>query len=111
MWSAFWPLDSAAPAPDYPCVVVPHPHTTHHMYRALRVSLVVPALFVVAASTAFAQRGGRGGGGGGNQPDPFPTVIPPDDARVTALKAEAVRLVDSRSEEHTSELQSPYVIS
>src|ERR1051325_2631497 len=67
------------------------------MYRALRVSLVVPVLFVVAASTAFAQRGCRGGGGGCNQPDPFPTVIPPDDARVTALKAEAVHLVDSLS--------------
>ena len=42
---------------------------------------------------ASAQRGGRGGA----PADSFPTNIPPDDARITALKQEAIRMVDSMS--------------
>ena len=54
------------------------------------------ALVLAAAPLAAQGRGGRGGGGG-NAPDPFPTTIPADDARITALKQEAIRMVDSMS--------------
>jgi aminobenzoyl-glutamate utilization protein B len=64
------------------------------MSRSLRVSALAVSLILIASSQSFAQRGGRGGP---PQADPFPTVIPPDDARITALKTEATRLVDSLS--------------
>jgi aminobenzoyl-glutamate utilization protein B len=51
--------------------------------------LVLAVLFVVSAAPLHAQ--GRGGGAGA---DPFPTVIPPDDARIKALKEEAIKAVD-----------------
>src|SRR3954468_10957317 len=59
------------------------------------------ALMLFASSPLLAQRGGGGGGGfggrGGNAPDPFPVNLPADDERVTRLKTEAARLVDSMS--------------
>src|SRR5207237_9803588 len=70
------------------------PRSETQMSRVLRTTLCL--LFLVSTS-ALAQRGGRGGGGGAPQADPFPTVLPPDDARMTALKTEAARLVDSLS--------------
>ncbi|MEX2285383.1 MAG: M20/M25/M40 family metallo-hydrolase [Gemmatimonadota bacterium] len=61
--------------------------------------LIRPFSFVVAltliSTPLLAQRGG--GRGGQAQPDPFPTTIPADDARITALKREAIRMVDSMS--------------
>ena len=74
--------------------LVPLPRDLH-MFRALRLAL---GLVLLASTPALAQRGGGGGRAGGPPaPDPFPTVIPADDARMIALKAEAVRLVDSLS--------------
>jgi len=65
------------------------------MSRALRAGVFISGLFLIASSPALAQRGG--GRGAAPQADPFPTVLPPDDARMTALKTEAARLVDSLS--------------
>src|SRR5204863_2938168 len=85
------PLLPRNPAPR----IHPHPLSETHMSRVLRTAL---CLLLVLSTPVFAQRGGGGGGrGGAPQPDPFPTVLPPDDARMTALKTEAVRLVDSLS--------------
>jgi aminobenzoyl-glutamate utilization protein B len=52
-------------------------------------------LLTMIASPLFAQRGGGRGFGGG--PDPFPVTLPADDERITRLKSEAGRLVDSMS--------------
>lgn len=60
------------------------------MLRTLRTTF---ALILILSTAALAQRGGRGA----PQPDPFPVVLPADDARMIALKAEATRLVDSMS--------------
>jgi aminobenzoyl-glutamate utilization protein B len=60
--------------------------------RSLR-AFVIAATLVLVTTPVLAQRG-RGGGEG---VDPFPTNIPPDDARITALKQEAIRMVDSMS--------------
>src|SRR3954470_23540670 len=61
------------------------------MSRVFRIS----ALILLASSPLLAQRGGGRGGNAG--PDPFPVTLPADDERVTRLKGEAVRLVDSLS--------------
>jgi aminobenzoyl-glutamate utilization protein B len=66
------------------------------MSRTLRAGFALFGLFLLAASPLSAQRGG-GRGAAATQPDPFPTVLPPDDARMTALKTEATRIVDSLS--------------
>ena len=63
------------------------------MPRVFRVA----ALLLLASSPLFAQRGGGGGRGGAGGPDPFPVTLPADDERITRLKNEAVRLVDSMS--------------
>jgi aminobenzoyl-glutamate utilization protein B len=65
------------------------------MSRVLRAA----ALLLVVSSPLLAQRGGGGGGGrgGAGGQDPFPVTLPADDERVTRLKNEAVRLVDSMS--------------
>jgi aminobenzoyl-glutamate utilization protein B len=65
------------------------------MPRALRAGAFALGLILLASTPALAQRGG--GRGGPPAPDPFPTVIPADDARMTALKADAARLIDSLS--------------
>src|SRR5262245_5017121 len=62
---------------------------------SFRTFLVATSL-VLAASPLLAQRG-RGGGGGGEGPDPFPTNIPADDPRITSMKQQAMRMVDSMS--------------
>jgi aminobenzoyl-glutamate utilization protein B len=59
-------------------------------------TFLVAASLVLAASPLLAQRG-RGGGGGEAGPDPFPTNIPADDPRITGLKQQAIRMVDSMS--------------
>jgi len=71
----------------------------YHFARHLRTGAVAAlgALAVLIPNRSFAQgRGGRGG------PDTrpevtFPVNIPTDDARITALKKEAMRMVDSMS--------------
>ena len=57
-------------------------------------SLVFTVLLAALATPALAQQGRQGGA---PAQDPFPTNIPPDDARITALKQEAMRMVDSMS--------------
>src|SRR5262245_44574430 len=59
---------------------------------AFRTSIVAASL-VLAASPLLAQRGR--GGGGGEAADSFPTNIPADDPRITGLKQQAIRMVDS----------------
>lgn len=54
-------------------------------------SLLLVALLAVPATPAWAQQGGQRGA---PAQDPFPTDIPADDARITALKQEAMKLVD-----------------
>jgi aminobenzoyl-glutamate utilization protein B len=64
------------------------------MSRVYRIA----TLMVLAATPVLAQRGGGAGGrGGAGGPDPFPVTLPADDERITRLKSEAVRLVDSMS--------------
>jgi aminobenzoyl-glutamate utilization protein B len=63
-------------------------------FKLIRV-LAIAAVLATIATPILAQRGG--GRGGGQGPDPFPTTIPADDARITALKQEAIRMVDSMS--------------
>ena len=62
------------------------------MSRVLRSTVRAVGLIALAASPLVAQRGG-----GGNTPDPFPVSLPADDERVTRLKNESSRLVDSLS--------------
>jgi aminobenzoyl-glutamate utilization protein B len=64
------------------------------MSRVLRTTARAIALTTLAAAPLFAQRGG-GFGGRGAGPDPFPVTLPTDDERVTRLKNESVRIVDS----------------
>jgi aminobenzoyl-glutamate utilization protein B len=59
-----------------------------------RATSVIGLLLSIAGPT-LAQRGGRGGGA--NQDSVFQTTIPADDPRITALKQEAMRMVDSMS--------------
>jgi aminobenzoyl-glutamate utilization protein B len=68
------------------------------MSRVIRLAARSAALMLLASSPLLAQRGGGGGGRGGVAgPDPFPVTLPADDERVTRLKNEAARLVDSMS--------------
>src|SRR3982750_3857273 len=67
------------------------------MSRVIRGAARSAAMLLLASSPLLAQRGGGGGRGGAGGPDPFPVTLPADDERVTRLKNEAVRLVDSMS--------------
>lgn len=61
----------------------------------LRLGVVVASIAAVPAAM-HAQRGG--GGGPDNRPEvTFPVNLPPDDAKLQAMKKEAMRLVDSMS--------------
>lgn len=54
------------------------------------------AATVALPASLMAQRGGRGGPD--NRPEvTFPVTLPPDDAKLQAMKKEAVRLIDSMS--------------
>ncbi|MGH7469391.1 MAG: hypothetical protein ACRENP_15680 [Longimicrobiales bacterium] len=72
-------------------------HLSHDLTQGISMSglrvLAIAALLVATTSPAFAQRGR----GGGQAADSFPTNIPPDDARITAQKQQAIRMVDSMS--------------
>jgi aminobenzoyl-glutamate utilization protein B len=61
------------------------------------LSLGVVVTSITAAPAVHAQ--GRGGGGGpDNRPEvTFPVNLPPDDAKLQAMKKEAMRLIDSMS--------------
>jgi aminobenzoyl-glutamate utilization protein B len=61
--------------------------------RFRKSAAVAVCALALVSNAAVAQRGGRGGA----PVDSFPTNIPPDDARITALKQEAIRMVDSMS--------------
>lgn len=64
----------------------------------MRTSHLTALLLVVTPALAFAQRGGPPGGAGERRPDlDFKVDIPADDARLTALKQQAMRMVDSMS--------------
>jgi aminobenzoyl-glutamate utilization protein B len=71
------------------------------MHSPLRTRILpFLALLVLATPLSGQGRGGGGGGrgaGGAAGPDPFPTTIPADDPKITALKQEAFRMVDSMS--------------
>lgn len=69
------------------------------MSRMFRITGRALALSALAAAPLLAQRGGGGGGrgAGAGGPDPFPVTLPADDERVTRLKNESIRLVDSLS--------------
>src|SRR5437762_47808 len=57
---------------------------------------VAGGLALGLATTAAAQRGGRGQDGPDNRPEvTFPVNLPSDDARLAALKKEAIRKIDS----------------
>ncbi len=61
----------------------------------LRLGVVAASIAALPASM-LAQRGG--GGGPDNRPEvTFPVNLPPDDAKLQAMKKEAMRLVDSMS--------------
>jgi aminobenzoyl-glutamate utilization protein B len=65
------------------------------LLRAARGATIAAAL--LTPSALLAQRGG-GGGGPDNRPEvTFPVNLPPDDAKLTAMKKEAMRLIDSMS--------------
>jgi aminobenzoyl-glutamate utilization protein B len=69
------------------------------LIRAAGRTSIAAALLI--PTTLVAQRGGGGGGGGGGQ-DTRPEVtfqvnLPPDDAKLQAMKKEATRLIDSMS--------------
>jgi len=53
-------------------------------------SFVLAATLIATTTPVLAQQGGQRGA----ERDPFPTNIPADDARITALKQEAMKLVD-----------------
>ena len=65
------------------------------LIRVARGAAVAAAL--LTPGTLLAQRGG-GGGGQDNRPEvTFPVNLPADDAKLAAMKKEAIRLVDSMS--------------
>src|SRR5262249_15848988 len=62
-----------------------------------RVGILAVAL-VLCSSPLAAQRGGGGQQGPDTRPEvTFPVNLPPDDAKLAALKKEAMRMVDSMS--------------
>jgi aminobenzoyl-glutamate utilization protein B len=66
--------------------------------RLLSTRAAQAALALAAAPTILVAQGRGGRGGPDNRPEvTFPVNLPPDDARIAALKKEAVRLVDSMS--------------
>ena len=54
-------------------------------FKTIRLLSFAVALTMVATPLLAQRGGGRGGAAG---PDPFPTTIPADDPRITALKQE-----------------------